>query len=167
MSTHHGRNIPQLTPQEIERFWAGVTKTDECWLWHRCLMSSGYGLINIRRQLYLTHRVAWTIVNGKIPKGLMICHVCDRPNCVAPAHLFLGDQRANLADMRRKGRWQSFAPARGAKQHLAKLTDEDIIAIRKRRATTDDSLSVIAEAYGVTPANISYIVRRKTWTHIK
>lgn len=41
---------------------------------------------------------------GKKPRGAMILHRCDRPNCIEPSHLFYGSQRDNMRDCVLKGR---------------------------------------------------------------
>lgn len=47
----------------------------------------------------MTHRVAWEVTNGPIPKGISVCHRCDNPPCCNPQHLFLGTQSDNNLDM--------------------------------------------------------------------
>lgn len=41
---------------------------------------------------------------GPIPPGMFVCHRCDTPLCINPAHLFLGSNRENLRDAASKGR---------------------------------------------------------------
>jgi hypothetical protein len=71
----------------------------------------GYGTIRLSRRDVGAHRVAWTLTNGPIPAGLVVCHRCDNPPCCNPEHMFIGTQRDNLADMFAKGRWRGFTKA--------------------------------------------------------
>ncbi len=69
------------------------------------------------------HRFSWMLAHGPVPKGQFLCHHCDTPRCVRPSHLFLGSQKDNLDDARRKGRLKDGA-------HLIKLSDADLLYIR-------------------------------------
>lgn len=149
------------TPSQEERFWSKVDKSGNCWLWQGYRRrSNGYGTLTVRpRGTLLAHRIAWEVTSGPIPAGLYVCHHCDTPACVNPAHLFLGTQQDNMTDMRRKGRG-----ARGEQNNSGKLTPDDVRAIR--RAAPATTLDALGKQYGVTRGAIWHIVHRRTWRHI-
>lgn len=138
-----------------DQFWLRVSKTDTCWLWTGRVNGSGYGSVS---NAVFAHRFSWELANGPIPKGLCVCHRCDRPSCVNPAHLFLATQGDNIRDCIRKGRHHSFF----GKQ---KLNAEQVYAIRAA-AASGERHSTIANRFGVSPANVSMIVTRKSWEHL-
>lgn len=55
--------------------------------------------------------------------------------------------------------------SQGDKNPAAKLTNELVLEIRQR-AFQGDAANLLAREYSVSAATISYIVKRKTWTHI-
>lgn len=90
----------------VERFKSkiGLDAKTGCWLWLGSRHPTGYGQFSIKFKKMLAHRYAWSLENGPVPEGLYVCHKCDNPPCCNPAHLFIGTQKDNLADMKAKGR---------------------------------------------------------------
>lgn len=86
---------------ELERFWAKVDKSevDGCWNW-LAFKLRGYGRFRRSRQgdaypSVFAHRFSYELVNGLIPDGLVIDHLCRNPSCVNPAHLEAVTQQVN------------------------------------------------------------------------
>lgn len=95
----------------MDRFWEKVLITEDCWEWQGQSLPHGYGQFRVGTRATdpkeYTHRLAWSWANGPIPAGHNVLHRCDNPRCVRPAHLFLGTQADNVADMDAKGRRRS------------------------------------------------------------
>ncbi len=143
-----------------KRFWSKVDvgKVDECWEWKAGKKGRGYGMFGINYEMWYAHRVAWILTFGPIPEGLLCCHHCDNPGCCNPYHLFLGTIRDNNVDSFRKGR-----TARGEKQGGSKLTEEDVLEIRRLYKAKERNQQDLADKFGVSHVTISRIVRRKRW----
>lgn len=75
---------------QIERFWAKVDKTGDCWIWAASKFVAGYGAWkkSLGERQLLAHRVSFFLTKGYLPKkGLVLDHLCGRRECVNPAHL--------------------------------------------------------------------------------
>jgi hypothetical protein len=111
------RPIEERLFGSVERLpWSG------CWIWMKCLHRKGYGELAGRdgQGKAKAHRLAWEIANGRpVPVGMLVCHSCDIPSCINPAHLWLGTNQQNLADAGRKGRL-SARHFNGRKTHCPK-----------------------------------------------
>lgn len=117
----------------------------------------GHGKLGEGR--WLAHRAAWVAAHGEIPAKMCVCHKCDVPACVNPAHLFLGTRADNCRDRGRKGR---TVARRGESHPRTKLTEAIVVAIRADGRTR---IAVGAE-YGVSPRVVSDVVRRRCWRHV-
>lgn len=87
------KDRPDATPED--RFWASITRTDDCWKWTELLNDGGYGLIRVGRKNVRAHRFAWELLVGDIPKGMQIDHRCRNRECVNPKHLRLATNKQN------------------------------------------------------------------------
>jgi hypothetical protein len=148
-----------------ERFWAKVDRRgpDECWPWLGSKITSGYGNIRYGYRTHIaTHVVLELVLGLTVPKGMRVCHSCDNPECVNPAHLWIGTDRDNVRDSWAKGRGR-VADNRGERNGQAKLTESQVREIRQMYADGKMSQRAIARLYGVGQDAISKIVRRKGW----
>lgn len=79
-----------------ERFWSKVEFTDTCWLWTANINQNGYGMFQYRTRCAMSvHRLAYRMLVGEIPVGLVIDHLCRVRNCVNPAHMETVTMREN------------------------------------------------------------------------
>lgn len=146
-----------------ERFWEKVKKNavSGCWEWTGTHVGFGHGYFSVGSKKVLAHRFSYELHNGPIPDGMFCCHTCDNPTCVNPAHLYLGTHAQNMADMVSKNRHKH-----GSAHHSAKLTEPQVIEIRRKYAQESATQKELANEYGVAPSAIAKIVTRKRWTHI-
>ena len=80
---------------DIDRFWQSVeVTTGSCWIWTKPLDRDGYARqwrIGSRtdgsRTRVRPHRFIYESVNGPIPEGEQIDHLCRCRSCVNPSHL--------------------------------------------------------------------------------
>jgi len=112
------------------------------------------------------HRLAWIAVNGPIPEGLVVMHLCDNPPCVNVSHLRLGTQSDNMRDCAAKGRL-SPPPRndhiRGERSPRAKVTAEDVAEIRSRCGSGRATQASLAREYGISPVQVWRIVHGLRW----
>jgi hypothetical protein len=151
-----------IVPIDV-RFAMNVDSSGECWLWLGKKNSDGYGELEINKRTVKAHRYAFQQVSGKsIPSHLEVCHTCDQPACVRPAHLFLGTHSDNMIDMTNKGRGKQ-PNLRGEECGASKLTESQVRSIR---ADTRSQRAIAAD-YGVRQNLVSRIKTGKIWKHVK
>lgn len=83
------KSIPQLTPEQIERFWNKVDVPEQvscCWEWNTW-SDHGYGIFRLNNKRHRAHRIAYTLLMGPIPDGLQLDHLCRNRGCVNPEHV--------------------------------------------------------------------------------
>lgn len=144
-----------------ERFWTKVQRGDGCWEWTGKERVKGYGRFRpgSTQPKVLAHRFAYELLCGPIPDGLQVLHRCDNPLCVRPDHLFPGTNADNVADKVSKGRQSRLG---GERNPNAKLTEQDVLEVRRRRAA-GESRKVVAAAFGISPTMVSLITTGRFW----
>ncbi len=152
-------------PQFLKQHVVDVAELTGCWHWPGSKNKDGYGRVWLNKTYRLAHRYSWEFHNGAIPSGLCVCHHCDNPACVNPAHLFLGTHRENIQDAVRKGRMR---PQRmpGERHPNAKLTEEQVAKIRFRTKYKTMSRRELAESFGVSWSAIAHVQKGRGWNHV-
>lgn len=118
-----------------------------CHEWTGQLDRGGYGKISIPgRGTQKVHRVAYEMLVGEIPTGVLVLHHCDNPKCFNPAHLYLGTHKDNTRDRIKRGR------------HWGRrlLSDEQVLWIIEQ-LRTDRSQQSIADEIGISQITVSRI----------
>lgn len=143
----------------VSRFWrlVDVGAEDECWPWTGYLNDDGYGLFVFHGRRHGAHELAFSFTFGeKRHPNLDTCHSCDTPACCNPSHLRFDTRQSNVDEMVSRGR--AASPGR-------KLTDEQVVEIRERRASGARQ-NDLAEHYGITNGQVSMIVRGIRWPNL-
>ncbi len=164
------RRLPQLTDEDVARFWRKVNKSDGCWLWNTHKFRNGYGKFMKCKAQYGAHRIAFMIQHGYDPGQILVCHTCDDHACVRGDHLFLGTHKDNSGDMKAKGRSATgdkngmrthpHRTSPGEKNGYAKLTDAQVREICRVYDAGEADQYELADRFGVWQMTISRIVRR-------
>ena len=151
---HHTRKFPTAAERWIRFVTPG--DPDECWEWLGWRSPQGYGRFNLGGRQITASRAAAILAGMDVRDGLDVCHTCDNPPCVNPAHLYVGTRSRNLQDMADRGRH----PKRGLseKDWSAKYSD---VAVEdwKTSHARGESFKSIARRYGAHPTTISRTIR--------
>lgn len=172
--------------RKVNLLLSRTKRVGPCLEWQGRRTERGYGLSSYGWRTQTTaHRIMAMAVWGREKvKEKQVCHSCDNPPCINPAHLFIGTQKENMQDCLKKGRysriWQgtqkqqesvrkmvrlsklNIGNRQGEKSFWAKLNKTKVQAIRAdtRRQPT------IAAEYGITQSLVSQIKRRVIWKHL-
>lgn len=76
-----------------------VIAENDCWVWLGAKDKDGYGQISIKKPRCTTlraHVVSYEAINGKVPTGLVLDHLCKNPSCINPTHLEPVTNKVNI-----------------------------------------------------------------------
>src|SRR5699024_108223 len=107
--------ILSLSPEGRKKVAAKIELNSEpgegdCIVWTLSVDRRGYGMLCIPRSEFGkdrqtgAHRAAWLALNGDIPEGFQIDHLCYNTLCVNVKHMELVTSQVNLERRRRVGR---------------------------------------------------------------
>lgn len=135
---------------------------NNCWEWQGQITKIGYGSLRWEGKMQLAHRVFYKVYVGAIIEKKQINHSCHNRKCVNPDHLYLGDQFDNMKDMKKAGR-DNYP--KGSKHFKAKLTEEQVLLIRKRIDQGETAASV-SKNLKIARSTIYNIKAKNTWRHV-
>ncbi len=124
-----------------------------CLEWTSVIHRDGYGKFYFEGQQAQTHRVAYRLFVGEIPKGKCVLHKCDNRKCVNVEHLYVGDHKQNVADMYARGRNVGRAKFGTA-----------LIEECKTRYSRGESQQAIADQLGLHQTTVSRFIRNRYLT---
>jgi hypothetical protein len=140
-----------------------VVSSTGCWE-HQGHIHRGYGSAKLLLKgslLHLkAHRLAYYYHYKIDPSPLLVCHHCDNKRCVNPEHLYVGTHEDNMNDVVERGR------QRGSSNTFSKLTEEDVLRIKKRIAA-GEKYKDIAEDYCIKKCTIADIATQRSWSHVQ
>lgn len=131
----------------------------ECLIWPFSLSPRGYGLVHINGWPYRANRIMCEKHHGKPPsRKHHAAHSCGNNACVNPKHVRWATPAENEADKIIHGR-----TTRGSANGRAKLTEQDVLAIRS--AGKEVFHKTLAALYGVSDTLICDIRNYKVWAY--
>ena len=138
-----------------------ATQQKECVAWRGRRDKDGYGHVKLFGSNRLAHRAVWEVTYGAIPDKMCILHSCDTRSCINIHHLFLGNHKDNMSDMKKKNR-----QAYGERIKGSKLTTEHVKTILALYRAGDHTCVTLGKQFGVSNTSIWRILSGKLWRSI-
>ena len=99
------KSTPYIDPEDMTGFHhllytLDQATPDKCLLWTWGTDREGYGQVHVpgdNNKLQYTHRVAYEWVNGPVPYGLEVDHLCRVHACYNPHHLEAVTHSVNIS----------------------------------------------------------------------
>lgn len=109
----------------------GLIIDEGCWGWKGSHNERGYGIVRLKERRFRVHKVMYEWVNGPVPAGFELDHLCKNEGCWRIDHL----EQVTHAENIRRGTWGHVLHQRRREQthcvHGHEYTPENTI-IRKR-----------------------------------
>lgn len=121
-----------------------------CWEWQGPRGGGGYGKLRVNNRYVSAHRWAYERVNGPVPTGMTLDHLCRNRLCCNPEHLEVVTNAVNV----RRGK--------ATKLDAATVAQMKWLMIREGPPTDKQ----LAAAFSVTPGTIRAIRIGYTWREV-
>jgi hypothetical protein len=157
--------------------WSLITPPEDgsCMLWpfNKSTNKSGqsYGTVSVgsRYMSFAVTRLVYEMFNdGPIPDGYEAAHSCGNTLCFRPDHLILKNRSEQVRGSYRKGTRKSpFAGICGEKVTGAKLTNEQVVEIRRRWDAGERGRDMAPDYPMIKTLTLFWNVgTRRTWKHV-
>lgn len=131
-----------------------------------CKDDCGYTRIFINGKHQRLFRYIYEQKYGKIPKGMVIRHKCDNPNCCNIEHLEIGTSKDNVRDLIERqpnkyynARLKGTSKIRGTLSVYNKLSEENVKLIYKSKLSN----RILEKTFNVSSSNVWQIKNKKVW----
>lgn len=157
---------PRTHEENIEVFWMRVQKgkPDECWPWIGLKKENGnglwYGVFWTGKRSVPAHRFSFELANGPIALGMLVCHRCDNPICVNPAHFFMGTYKDNNRDTFSKGRQKKSELRANA------VLNPDKVRLIHKMKIEGLTQKKMAEILGCRDSVVQAVIDGRSWKHV-
>jgi hypothetical protein len=134
---------------------------DACLIWPFSLNRDGYAQIHIRTNNEKVSRIICEHFHGQPPTNKHdAAHLCNIRACINGKHLEWKTRKENIAD-----ELIFETRNRGEKHGLSKLTQEQVIEIKK--LLRNHTMASIARRFKVDPGTIQAIKKKRSWFWVK
>lgn len=137
----------------------------ECLIWPYARDVGGSGVFNRRGKLIRAPREICRIVHGEPPSAHhQAAHSCGNGHkgCVNPAHLRWATPTENNQDKIEHG-----TSLRGEANPRSKITEADVLEMRRMHKVDFVPFAVIARQYGLSGSTVSDAVSGRNWSWLK
>jgi hypothetical protein len=133
---------------------------DGCWVWTGLRHPKGYGQFNAAGQSKYAHRYFYEFLNGHVPEGFELHHVCRNKSCVRPDHLECVTHGENIRKAAEAGVWN------GERNGNARRTNTEVMVVKALSAMGIPA-TIIAEHLNIPLRSVYAIVSEGVWKHVQ
>lgn len=148
---------PRTEKQVYVMLLKEATHKNGCIIPKKKAMPAGYIQVYCRGIYDYAHRFVYEHHYGKIPKGLVIRHICNEKSCVNYKHLAVGTHMDNIQD-----KINAERQPQGISHYRSRLTEAEVLSIRDDPRTYAE----LSRQYGISRGGIKKIKDRETWKHL-